>query len=158
MSAQQTLKANLTLAPPRKTQFIFHIDYKKMYHKVKQCNEIVLRKLEKAQRSETVWKQRHANLIDALWGWTTYGPKDYKTFTTFYPTKPTKEKSASASSFTFPPEREMKSVSQLPSSPTRRQEKNLRTPVKNAKRKAETVGNDKKESLRPRRSRKKLIV
>lgn len=158
MSAQQTLKANLTLAPPRKTQFIFHIDYKTMYHKVKQCNEIVLGKLERVQRSETVWKQRHANLIDALWGWTTYGPQDNKPFTTIYPTKPMKKKSAAAPSFTFPPEREMQSASQLPSSPKRRQEKNLRTPVKNAKRKAETVGNEKKESLRKRRSRKKLLV
>ena len=163
MSAQQTLATDLSLAPPRKTKFIFDIDYKTMYHNVKRCNEIALRKLERVQRSEGVWKKEHAKLIDALWGWTTYSAKNQKPLTLRYPIKPTKEKtmkkkSGAASSFTFPPERETKTQSQVPSSPTHKQEKHLRTPVKNAKRKAEDAGSNKKESLRKRRSRKKLLV
>jgi len=153
---QQTLTPKLSLAPPLKTEFIFEIDYKKMYHNVKRCNEIVLHKLEKARRSAGYWKREHAELIDALWGWTTTRADNNKPLYTQHPVKPKKKKSAAAPSFTFPPEREMKDPSQPPSSPTRVLNQNLHTPSKTTKRKAPDVSKNKKKTLRKRL--KKLLL
>ena len=87
MSEQQTLTDNMKLAPPVKTSFVFDIDYRKMYHNVRRCNDVVLHKLDKAQRSADYWKREHKLLIDTLWGWTTYQVKSKKPLHTPYPVK-----------------------------------------------------------------------
>ena len=115
MSGQQTLTADLQLAPPLKTSFVFDIDYRKMYHNVRRCNDVVLHKLEKARRSADYWKRVHATLIDTLWGWTTTQVKIKKPLQTPYPVKAKKQKkNGAATSFTFPPEQKSKELPQTP--------------------------------------------
>ena len=91
----------MSLAAPLKKKFIFEIDYKTMYHKVKRCNEIVLHKLEKARRSAGYWKGQHGSLIDALWGWTATDLDDpplYEPpFYTQHPVKPKKKQTENSS-------------------------------------------------------------
>ena len=84
------------MVAPLKKEFVFEIDYKTMYHKVKRCNEIVLHKLEKAQRSASYWKAQQAMLIDALWGWTTTRVGNKKPLHTPYPVKPKRKATAAA--------------------------------------------------------------
>lgn len=156
---QQTLNANLSLVPPLKKEFVFEIDYQTMYHKVKKCNEIVLHKLEKAQRSAGYWKTQHATLIDALWGWTTTRVGNKKPLQTPYPLKPKRKASAAARSFNFPPEPKMENPPKQPASPTRVRDHHLQTPSKTTKRKAQEVCNNKKkpDTLRKRRTRRKIL-
>ena len=158
MSKQQTLTPNLKLASPAKTSFVFDLDYRKMYHNVRRCNDIVLHKLEKARRSAGYWKAEHKLLIDALWGWTENNLQSKKPLRTPYPVKPqSKNKKAAATSFTFPPEKTFTDEPQTPIKPVAAKDKTSSTPTKTTKRKAQVVGNNKtQETLRKRRTRKKL--
>ena len=158
MSEQQTLTDNMKLAPPVKTSFIFDIDYRKMYHNVRRCNDVVLHKLDKAQRSADYWKREHKLLIDTLWGWTTYQVKSKKPLHTPYPVKQkSKKKKAAATSFTFPPEQTFKDEPQTPASPLKTEDKTSNTPTKTAKRKAQVDDiNKTQNTLRKRRTRKRL--
>ena len=158
MSKQQTLTDNLKLASPAKTNFVFDLDYRKMYHNVRRCNDIVLHKLEKARRSADYWKREHKLLIDTLWGWTTNQSKNKKPLHTPYPVKPkSKQKKAAATSFTFPPGQAFKDEPQTPTSPVPAKDKPSNTPTKSKKRKAQVVDNNKtQDTLRTRRTRKRL--
>lgn len=158
MSKQQTITTNLKLSSPAKTNFVFDLDYRKMYHNVRKCNDIVLYKLEKARRSAGYWKDEHKLLIDALWGWTANGLQSKKPLHTPYPVKPqSKNKKAAATSFTFPPEQTFKDEPQTPTKPVPAKDKTSNTPTKSTKRKAQNVDNNKtQESLRKRRTRKRL--
>ena len=158
MSKQQTLTNDLKLASPAKSTFVFDMDYRKMYHNVRRCNDIVLHKLEKARRSAGYWKSEHKLLIDALWGWTTSQLQKEKPLRTPYPVKPqSKNKKATATSFTFPPEQTFTDEPQTPTKPVVAKDKTSNTPTKATKRKVENVENNKTQGgLRKRRTRKKL--
>ena len=158
MSKQQTLTPNLKLASPAKTSFVFDLDYRKMYHNVRRCNDIVLHKLEKARRSAGYWKAEHKLLIDALWGWTATQSKKEKPLRTPYPVKPqSKNKKAAATSFTFPPEKTSNDEPQTPTKSVAAKVNASETPIKKPKRKAQNVDNSKtQDCLRKRRTRKRL--
>ena len=145
MTTQQTLTADLSLTSKKK--FTFDLDYQKMYYKVKNCNEIALGKLIKAQRAADYWKRHHQTLIDTLWGWTIDNSTQSKCLRTPYPREARKKKpKAAAASFTFPPKQAIvnSAPAQPPSSPAsrRKQKESSSTPVKRSKRKAAEVNND----------------
>lgn len=126
------------------------VNYKHLYHKIREHNRKLVVKMNKARRGAGFWKSQHAELMNAIWGWSASDPVSRETVWVKHPLLSiTKQKKAKVRNFTFPPEKpKARCVAPRPATPPN---KNPATPHKrNNKAREEHETPNKKNRRSPR--------
>ena len=73
--AHLTKMTTLATSKPK----IDDVNYKHLYHKIREHNRKLVVKMNKARRGAGFWKSQHAELMNAIWGWRASDPVSRET-------------------------------------------------------------------------------